>query len=185
MRPVAVGTDVGPGAYRAASQPGLGIPQGPRRAIPGRSPHQRCDCAADPARPTTQAGTAERRYLLADIPACLGDNLPVGVRPKRSPARQHSVAAPDSFTLSCWPRSAGSCVRAYGQICISMIEPDPCCPRVRTEAQFIPGPVGILGEPDAHVAAIQHPAVLSSPLHVHGSGVVPRCAIDIVVGITN
>ena len=56
-------------ALRLAGEPGLGIPQGTRRAAPARPLHQRGDGAADPARPAVQAGPAARGYLLAGVPA--------------------------------------------------------------------------------------------------------------------
>jgi hypothetical protein len=57
------------GAAAGAGEPGLGVPQGARRTIPARPPHQRGDGAADPARPAAQTGTAERRHPLAGVPA--------------------------------------------------------------------------------------------------------------------
>ena len=57
------------GAATGAREPGLGIPQGTRRTIPARPPHQRRDRAADPARLAAQTGTAERRHPLAGVPA--------------------------------------------------------------------------------------------------------------------
>jgi hypothetical protein len=59
--------DPRPGCTAGAGEPGLGIPQSPRRTAPARSPHQRGNGAADPARPAAQAGPAERGYLLAGI----------------------------------------------------------------------------------------------------------------------
>ena len=53
--------DPRPGAAAGAGEPGLGVPQGARRAVPARSPGQRGDRAADLARPAAQAGPAERR----------------------------------------------------------------------------------------------------------------------------
>ena len=51
--------------WRRRTRPGL--PQGARRTIPARPPHQRSDRAADPARPAAQTGPAERRHLLAGL----------------------------------------------------------------------------------------------------------------------
>jgi len=45
-------------------EPGLGIRQSTWRAMPARSPHQRGNSAADPARPAAQAGPAEHRHLM-------------------------------------------------------------------------------------------------------------------------
>jgi putative transposase len=44
-------------AATGAGEPGLGIPQSARRAVPARLPGQRRDHPADPARPTAQAGS--------------------------------------------------------------------------------------------------------------------------------
>jgi hypothetical protein len=57
---------------RLAGEPGLGLPQGTRRTIPARPPHQRGDGAADPARQAAQTGTADRRHLVASVPARSG-----------------------------------------------------------------------------------------------------------------
>ena len=64
--------DPRPGAAAGAGEPRLGIPQGARRAVPARSPHQRGDRAADPARPAAQSGPAEGGHLLAGVPARAG-----------------------------------------------------------------------------------------------------------------
>src|SRR6266487_1931848 len=68
-----------PGVAAGAGEPGLGIPQGARRVVPARSPHQRIDGAADPARPPVQADPAERVYLLAGVSARSG-RWPAGLR---------------------------------------------------------------------------------------------------------
>ena len=68
-----------PGIAAGAREPGLGIPQGARRTVPARSPHQRGDGAADPARPAAQAGPTERGHLLAGVPAH-SDRWPIGLR---------------------------------------------------------------------------------------------------------
>jgi len=57
---------------RGAGESGLGIPQGARRAMPARSPHQRGDRAADLARPAVQTGPAENGHILAGVPCCRG-----------------------------------------------------------------------------------------------------------------
>jgi hypothetical protein len=61
-----------PGGAAGAGEPALGIPQGPRRAMPARPPHQRGDRTADPARPAVQARTAEDGHVLAGVPAQAG-----------------------------------------------------------------------------------------------------------------
>ena len=68
-----------PGPAAGAGEPGVGVPQGPRRAVPARSLHQRGDGAADLARPSVQAGPAERGYLLAGVPAH-ASGWPAGLR---------------------------------------------------------------------------------------------------------
>jgi hypothetical protein len=61
------------GAATGAGEPGLGLPQGPRRTMPARSSsHQRIDRMADPARPPLQASPAERGHLLAGVSARTG-----------------------------------------------------------------------------------------------------------------
>ena len=57
---------------RLARENPPGEPQSPRRTRPARSPRQRSDSAADPARPAAQTGSAENGYLLASVPACSG-----------------------------------------------------------------------------------------------------------------
>ena len=47
----------------------MGVPPGSRRADPARAPGQRGDGASDLARPAAQTGPAERRHLLAGVPA--------------------------------------------------------------------------------------------------------------------
>lgn len=59
--------DPRPGVAAGTGEPGLGIPQGARRVVPARSPHQRIDGAADPARLPVQADAAEHGYLLAGV----------------------------------------------------------------------------------------------------------------------
>ena len=68
-----------PGFAAGAREPGLGIPQGARRAESARSPDQRGDRAEDPARPPVQAGPAEHGHLLAGVPAYSG-RWPAGLR---------------------------------------------------------------------------------------------------------
>ena len=57
------------GAAAGAGESGLGIPQGPRRAMPDRPPHQRGDSTADPAHLAVQGRPAEDGHLLAGVPA--------------------------------------------------------------------------------------------------------------------
>ena len=60
------------GAAAGAGESRLGIPQSPRRTLPARSPRQRSDRTADPARPAAQTGSAENGHLLASVPARSG-----------------------------------------------------------------------------------------------------------------
>jgi hypothetical protein len=64
------------GAAAGTREPGLGVPQGARRGAPTRSPRQRGDRAADPARPRAQTGPAESGHVLAGVPACSGARAP-------------------------------------------------------------------------------------------------------------
>jgi hypothetical protein len=60
------------GAAASAGEPGLGVPQGARRAARARSPGQRSDRTADLARPPAQTRPAKRGPLLAGVPADSG-----------------------------------------------------------------------------------------------------------------
>jgi hypothetical protein len=59
-------------ARLARENPAWGIPQGARRAVPTRPPHQRGDGAADPACPAVQAGPTEDGHVRASVPARAG-----------------------------------------------------------------------------------------------------------------
>jgi putative transposase len=63
--------------WRGRTRPG--IPQGAQRIAPTRSPDQRRNGAADPARPAALSGPAECGHLLAGVPAYSG-RWPAGLR---------------------------------------------------------------------------------------------------------